>query len=90
MKGIDGKFSPYALHWNGTDFVEQNEFADCNCGLNTVLVISNDDAFLRRWWLRPGGDGLSLGWLEWTSVMLPGAGSFIPSVQAIDGGHLGG
>ncbi len=84
MKGIDGKFSPYALHWNGTDLVEQNEFPDCNCGLNTVLVLGNNDVYAA------GGSDLGAmvyHWdgTEWTSVMLPGADHLYTLSQAIDG-----
>ena len=84
IKGIDGKFSPYALHWNGTDLVEQNEFPDCNCGLNTVLVLSNNDVYAA------GGSDLGamvFHWdgTEWSSTMLPGADHLYTLSQAIDG-----
>jgi len=84
MKGIDGKNSPYALHWNGTDLVEENAFPDCNCGLNAVLIHSKDDVFAA------GGSDLGaiiFHWdgTAWSSTLVPGADHLYALIQAIDG-----
>jgi hypothetical protein len=84
MKSIDGKNSPYALHWNGTDLVEESAIPDCNCGLNAVLVRSRDDVFAA------GGSDLGaiiFHWdgSVWSSSMLPGADHLYTLSQSIDG-----
>src|SRR4030042_7037372 len=48
MKDIEGKNHPYALHWNGTDLIEENTFPECNCGLNVVLARGQVDVFAAR------------------------------------------
>lgn len=84
MKGIDGKNSPYALHWNGTDLIEENAFPDCNCGLNTVLTLSRDDVFAA------GGSDLGaivFHWdgSTWSSKLVPGADHLYALNQQTDG-----
>jgi hypothetical protein len=84
MQGIDGKFSPYALHWNGSDLVEENAFPECNCGLNAVLVLSHDDVFAA------GGSDLGamiFHWdgSTWSSSLVRGADHLYTLVQAQDG-----
>jgi hypothetical protein len=84
MQGIDGKFSPYALHWNGSDLLEENAFPDCNCGLNAVLVLNHDDIFAA------GGSDLGamiFHWdgSSWTSSLVKGADHLYTLVQAQDG-----
>jgi hypothetical protein len=84
MKGIDGKNSPYALHWNGTELVEENAFPECNCGLNAVLVLSKDNVF--------AAGGSDLGAIifhwdgnSWSSSPVPGADHIYALSQAVDG-----
>jgi hypothetical protein len=84
MKGIDGKYSPYALYWNGKELIEENAFPGCNCGLNTVLVLSRDDVFAA------GGSDLGaiiFHWdgTTWSSTLVPGADHIYTLSQAIDG-----
>jgi hypothetical protein len=84
MKSIDGKNSPYALYWNGTDLVEETAFPECNCGLNAVLVRGRDDIFAA------GGSDLGaiiFHWdgSKWSSTMLPGADHLYALSQAMDG-----
>jgi len=84
MKGIDGKNSPYALHWNGTDLIEENAFPECNCGLNAVLAVGRDDVFAA------GGSDLGaiiFHWngSEWSSTVLPGADHLYALSEATDG-----
>jgi hypothetical protein len=83
-QGIDGKYSPYALHWNGTDLLEENAFPECNCGLNAVLVLNHDDVFAA------GGSDLGamiFHWdgSTWSANLLRGADHLYTLVQAQDG-----
>jgi hypothetical protein len=84
MTGIDGKHSPYALHWNGTDLIEETAFPECNCGLNAVLVLNRDDVFAA------GGSDLGavvFHWdgSTWSSTLVPGADHLYALSQATDG-----
>lgn len=84
MKGIDGKNKPYALHWNGTDLLEESNFPDCNCGLNAVLIRGRNDIFAA------GGSDLGaiiFHWdgTSWTSTQAPGADHLYALSQASDG-----
>jgi hypothetical protein len=84
MKGIDGKNSPYVLHWNGTDLIEENSFPGCNCGLFSVLVRSQDDIFAA------GGSDMGaiiFHWdgAAWSSTTLQGADFIYTLNQASDG-----
>lgn len=84
MKGIDGKNRPYALHWNGKDLIEENDFPDCNCGLNAVLIRAKDDLYAA------GGSDLGamiFHWdgSSWTSTYLAGADHLYSLSQAMDG-----
>lgn len=84
MIGIDGKTSPYALHWNGSELVEENAFDECNCGLNAVLVHRQDDVFAA------GGSDLGaiiFHWdgTTWSSTLMAGADHLYALNQAIDG-----
>ena len=84
MKGIDGKNSPYALHWNGKELIEENAFPECNCGLNSVLVVNRDNVFAA------GGSDLgaiTFHWdgTAWSSTLVPGADHLYSLSQAIDG-----
>jgi hypothetical protein len=84
MQGIDGKFTPYALYWDGTDLVEQTGFPDCNCGLNAVLQEGPTDVFA------VGGSDLgamAFHWdgKEWSGSVLPGADHLYSLIQAPDG-----
>jgi hypothetical protein len=84
MKGIDGKISPYALHWDGTNLVEQDAFPECNCGLNAVLSLSADNV------LAVGGSDLgavALHWdgSTWSSTLVPGADNLYALSQSTDG-----
>jgi hypothetical protein len=88
-KGIDGKKSPYALHWDGTDLIEVSDFPVCNCGLSGVLVRAQDDIYA------VGGSDLGaiifhrIG-SAWSSTMMPGADLLYALGQAIDGSILAG
>src|SRR4030042_2236439 len=82
-KGIDGKISPYALHWDGTDLVEQNAFPECNCGLNAVFNLGEDNV------LAVGGSDLgavALHWdgSAWTSTLIQGADNLYTLDQGSD------
>ena len=84
MKGIDGKYSPYALHWDGTDLGEENAFPDCNCGLNAVLELSHNDVYAA------GGSDLGamiFHWdgSSWSASLLTGADHLYTLVQSQDG-----
>jgi hypothetical protein len=84
MKDINGKNSPYAIHWNGTSLIEENSFPECNCGLNSVLVRSRDDVFAA------GGSDLGaiiFHWdgSAWSSMNLAGADHLYTLSQANDG-----
>ena len=84
MQGIDGKYSPYALHWDGTDLVEENAFPDCNCGLNAVLELSHNDVYAA------GGSDLGamiFHWdgSSWSASLLTGADHLYTLVQSQDG-----
>ncbi len=84
MKGVDGKNSPYALHWNGKELVEENAFPECNCGLNAVLAVGADNVYAA------GGSDLGamvFHWdgTTWTSAVLPGADHLYALSQASDG-----
>ena len=84
VKGIDGKISPYAIHWDGTDLVEQNAFPECNCGLNAVLSLGKDNV------LAVGGSDLgavALHWdgSTWSSTLIQGADNLYALNQSIDG-----
>lgn len=89
MKGLDGKKSPYAVHWDGTDLVEVSDFPECNCGLFDVLVRAQDDiytagssdlgAIIFHW------DGST-----WSSTILAGADYLYALGQTIDGSVLAG
>jgi hypothetical protein len=84
VKGIDGKNSPYALHWNGTDLEEVNAFPECNCGLNAVLVVDPNDVYAA------GSSDLGamvFHWdgSEWTSKVLTGADHLYALSRASDG-----
>jgi hypothetical protein len=84
MTEIDGKTHPYALHWDGTDLVEQNEFPDCNCGLNAVLNLGIDNV------LAVGGSDLgavALHWdgSVWSLTRIQGADDLYALTQFADG-----
>jgi hypothetical protein len=84
MQGIDGKFIPYALHWNGADLVEETSFPECNCGLNAVLAVGKNDVFA------VGGSDMGamvFHWdgKEWSASVLPGADHLYSVVQGLDG-----
>ena len=84
IKGIDGKISPYALHWDGTDLVEESAFPECNCGLNAVLILGKDNV------LAAGGSdlgGVTLHWdgSVWSSTLVSGADNLYALNQTIDG-----
>jgi hypothetical protein len=84
QKGIDGKSSPYVLHWDGKDLLEQSGFPECNCGLKDVLVVGKDNVFAA------GGSDLGaivMHWdgMEWSSTVLPGADVLYSLKQAVDG-----
>ncbi len=84
IKGIDGKNSPYALHWNGTDLEEVNAFPDCNCGLSAVLVVGPDEVYASG-----GSDlgGIVFHWdgSDWSSIVLPGADHLYALSRSNDG-----
>ncbi len=84
MKGIDGKDSPYALHWNGTDLQEVNAFPECTCGLSAVLAVSSDNVFAAG---RSDLGAMVFHWdgSAWSSAVLPGADHLYALSQAIDG-----
>jgi hypothetical protein len=84
MTGIDGKHNAYAIHWNGTDLIEETAFPECNCGLNAVLVLNRDDVFAA------GGSDLGavvFHWdgSTWSSTLVPGADHLYALSQATDG-----
>lgn len=84
MEGIDGKNSPYALHWNGKELIEENAFPECNCGLNSVLVLRRDNVFAA------GGSDLGaiiFHWdgTTWSNTLIPGADHLYSLYQATDG-----
>jgi hypothetical protein len=84
MKEIDGKIRPYALHWTGKDLIEENEFPECNCGINTIHIRTINDVFAA------GGSDLGaiiFHWdgSTWTSEQLVGADHLYMLSQAIDG-----
>ena len=84
MKGIDGKYSPYALHWNGNELIEENAFPECNCGLNTVLVLNRDEVFAAGW---SDLGAIIFHWdgTAWSSTLVPGADHLYILSQSIDG-----
>jgi hypothetical protein len=84
MKGIDGKLSPYALHWDGTDLVEQSAFPDCNCGLNAVLNLGKDGVLAAG---RSDLGGVVLHWdgSVWSSTYIQGTDNLFALNQTIDG-----
>jgi photosystem II stability/assembly factor-like uncharacterized protein len=84
MTGIDGRTTPYALHWNGTDLIEESAFPDCNCGLNAVLVLGANDV------LAVGGSDLgaiAFRWdgSTWESTLVHGADHLYALSWAQDG-----
>ncbi|OGO66170.1 MAG: hypothetical protein A2030_01920 [Chloroflexi bacterium RBG_19FT_COMBO_50_10] len=84
MQGIDGKNRPYALHWDGTDLIEQTDFPDCNCGLNAVHSLGAEEV------LAVGGSDLgaiALHWdgSTWSSTLIPGADNLYALGQATSG-----
>lgn len=84
MKGIDGRTQPYALHWDGTDLLEQNAFPECNCSLNAVLILGEDNI------LAVGGSDLGavvLHWdgSAWSNTTIPGADTLYALNQFADG-----
>ncbi|MFZ2095257.1 MAG: hypothetical protein WAV05_01340 [Anaerolineales bacterium] len=84
MKGIDGKTSPYALHWDGSDLVRQNAFPECNGGLDSVLVLGQDNVYAA------GGSDLGamiFHWdgSTWSSTLMPGADHLYTLIQSFDG-----
>jgi len=84
MKGIDGKISPYALHWDGTDLVEESAFPECNCGLTTVLILGKDNV------MAAGGSdlgGVTLHWdgSQWSSMLASGTDNLYALSQLADG-----
>jgi hypothetical protein len=84
ITGIDGKNSPHALHWDGSDLVEENNFPECNCGLNTVLVLGQDNVFAA------GGSDLGAMIFHWdgsiwSGTLIKGADNFYSLIQARDG-----
>ncbi len=84
IKGLDGKFSPYALHWNGSEMVEETAFPECNCGLNAVLGVGENDVYA------VGGSDMgavAFHWdgKEWSSSVLQGADHLYSLIQAPDG-----
>jgi hypothetical protein len=83
IQGLDGRYQPYALHWNGTDLVEQNAFPDCNCGLNAVLELGTNDVY--------GVGSSDMGAMvfhwdgtTWSGATLPGADHLYTIIQAPD------
>ena len=89
MMGIDGKDSPYALHWNGKDLIEENAFPECNCGLNAVLVLNRNDIFAAGF---SDLGAIIFHWdgSTWSSTLVPGADHLYTLVQALDGGIWAG
>lgn len=84
MKGIDGKNSPYVLHWNGKDLVEESGLPDCNCGMSAVLVRGRNDVYIA------GASDLGaiiFHWdgTSWTNTLMPGADNLYTLLQAPDG-----
>jgi hypothetical protein len=84
QKGIDNQNSPYVLHWDGQDLLEETGLPECNCGLKDVLVTGKDDVFAA------GGSDLGaiiLHWdgSEWSSSVLPGADLIYSLDQSVDG-----
>ena len=84
IKGIDGKISPYALHWDGTDMVEESTFPECNCGLNAVLNLGEDNV------LAAGGSdlgGVVLRWdgSAWSNTLIQGTDNLYALNQTSDG-----
>ena len=81
--GIDGKTSPFALHWNGTDLSEESAFPECNCGLNAVLASSPDSVLVVG-----GGDlgAIAFYWngTAWSNMLLHGADHLYAISQAPD------
>ena len=84
MKGIDGITRPYALHWNGADLVEQNEFPECNCGLNAVLILGKDNVIAVG---RSDLGAIALQWdgSAWSLTPIQGADNLYALAQFADG-----
>ena len=84
IKGIDGKTSPYAIHWDGSDLVEESAFPECNCGLNAVLNLGENNV------LAAGGSdlgGVVLHWdgSAWSSTFIQGTDNLYALYQTSDG-----
>lgn len=84
MQGVDGKTIPYALHWDGTNLVEQNAFPSCNCGLNAVLIVAMDEVFA------VGGSDLgamAFRWdgSTWSEILIPGSDHLYTLSRSTDG-----
>jgi hypothetical protein len=84
MKGIDGKNSAYALHWNGKDLLEEGSFPECNCGLNAVLTLGPNNVYVA------GGSDLGaiiFHWdgISWSDMPITGADHLYTLAQASDG-----
>ncbi len=89
IKGIDGKNSPYILHWNGKDMLEESGLPECNCGLSAVLVRARNDVYAA------GGSDLGaiiFHWdgTSWTSTQVPGADHLYALYSASDGSMWAG
>ena len=84
MKGMDGITRPYALQWNGTDLVEQNEFPECNCGLNAVLNLGKDNVMAVG---RSDMGAIALQWdgSAWSLISIQGADNLYALTQFADG-----
>jgi hypothetical protein len=84
MQGVDGKYVPYAIHWDGTDLIEQDSFPECNCGLNAVLIRGTDDVYA------VGGSDLgaiAFHWdgSVWSATLVLGADHLYALSQSADG-----
>lgn len=81
---LDGKSSPYVLHWDGSELLEQTSLPEVNGGLKDVHAAGKGNIFA------VGGSDLGaivMHWdgVEWTSTVLPGADVLYSLNQAADG-----
>ncbi|OGO26319.1 MAG: hypothetical protein A2136_01855 [Chloroflexi bacterium RBG_16_54_11] len=84
MKALDAKYTPYVMHWDGTELRAVNDFPGESSGLNAVLILGENDV------LAVGGSSLgamSYRWdgSNWTPSPVTGADMLYALRRAPDG-----